>query len=122
MTLVLLVTAAVQLTGPSFSLWQKSNKGSAIIDYKTKLGADMALQYEKGLPDRPVVVSELSKKTQSGVPSGAEPSGFPSESKDSIQRLKRDYEALADMEKRRKNERAALIAEMLRNDGVDPES
>ncbi|XP_018014847.1 dnaJ homolog subfamily C member 17 [Hyalella azteca] len=91
---------------------QKGSKGSALIDYMDKSGAEMALQYEKGLPDCPMIVSELKHSASEPAPSQS------AEGKAASDTAKRDYEALADMEKRRKNERARLIAEMLRADGV----
>ena len=73
----------------------------------------MAIQFEKGLEQCPVTVSALEVKP----PPQTAPSQAPEP--DSEVKNKRDYESLADMEKRRKNERARLIAEMLSSDGVE---
>lgn len=100
---------------------QKGQKGTALVDYKLKSGAEMATQFERGLPECPVSVTEV-------CPRPPAPSTTPSSGQDDGEAYrsglygaptnKRDYETLADMEKRRRNERARLIEEMKR-EGVE---
>ena len=78
-----------------------------------KLLQDMACQYESGLDSCPVTVSAF------GAPPPAAAAAEPALSaREAESKRKWDYESLADMEKRRKNERAREMARILRNDGL----
>nr|XP_027227106.1 uncharacterized protein LOC113819072 [Penaeus vannamei] len=89
---------------------QKSKKGTAMIDYKTKQGADMAVQFEKGQIGKPVEVSHVSEKP---------PKESASKSKEPEPKAKGfDFESVADMNRRREEERKRLIEEILRSENM----
>lgn len=88
---------------------------------------DMALQFEQGLPDCPVTVSLLKSDVAAEKHSHKSSEDHTKKSNgestlSEAEQKKRDYESLADMEKRRRNERAALIDSILRSDGAEPET
>lgn len=90
------------------------------ICFTSRVEQEMACQCERGLPACPVTVSTPRSANPPSKPSSTTCSSSTTSSKKQEEaKRKRDYETLADMEKRRKNERALLIAEMLRHDGVD---
>ena len=76
----------------------------------------MAVMCERGLESCPLTVCHLEVKAP--APTSVKDSTV-TNSQNNV-KDKTDYETLADMHKRRQNERARLIAEMLRTDGVDP--
>ncbi|KAG0718615.1 DnaJ subfamily C member 17 [Chionoecetes opilio] len=90
---------------------QKSKKGTALIDYKTKQGADMAVQFEKGLLGKPLEVTRVTaepkkpdkKKTTKEEPVDLKPNY--------------DFESVTAMNQRRQDERKKLIAEMMQQEG-----
>ena len=73
---------------------------------------ELAVQCEKGLPACPISLSALFGEPKKKPAKGGDPAD-PEAGK-----RKRDFESLADMEKRRKNERARLMEEIMLNDGV----
>jgi len=89
----------------AFVMEQGASEGKAFISYRTKEDAELAIAHEKGLPACAITLSRAWKEDK------------PKEVK-TAQKRSRDYETLADMEKRRRNERAEIMAEIRRNDGV----
>ncbi|KAK7084833.1 DnaJ (Hsp40), subfamily C, member 17 [Halocaridina rubra] len=86
---------------------QKSKKGTALIEYKDKSGADMAVQFEKGQMGKPVEVTHITetpKESKKTPPAKTEPAK---------QKSGYDYESIADMNRRRLEERQRLIQEIL---------
>lgn len=90
---------------------QRTKKGTALIDYKTKQGADMAVQFEKGIPGKPLevtlVTSEPKKSDTKKTPKEA-----PADLKPNY-----DFESVSAMNQRRLEERRKLIEEIMREEG-----
>ncbi|XP_068216452.1 dnaJ homolog subfamily C member 17 isoform X2 [Palaemon carinicauda] len=91
---------------------QKSKKGTALIEYKTKTGADMAVQFEKGQIGKPLEVVHVKAE----APKVPEHKEIPEEEKD--QSGNYDYESIADMNIRRQDERRRLIEEILKEEAM----
>ncbi|XP_068216663.1 dnaJ homolog subfamily C member 17-like [Palaemon carinicauda] len=116
---------------------QKSKKGTALIEYKTKTGAivtdgfqldfwvtvfgprmnksnfkDMAVQFEKGQIGKPLEVVHVKAE----APKVPEHKEIPQEEKD--QSGNYDYESIADMNIRRQDERRRLIEEILKEEAM----
>jgi len=88
-----------------FVFEQGPSKGKALISYCNREDAELAIAHEKGLPACELAVSRTWKED---LP----------KSEDRGAKRSRDYESLADMEKRRRNERAEIMAEIRRMDGL----
>ncbi|XP_076036690.1 dnaJ homolog subfamily C member 17-like isoform X2 [Oratosquilla oratoria] len=86
---------------------QKGKKGTALLDYDTKLGADMAVQFEKGKIEHPVEVSHYEKK---------EVQEKSKKEKKAPSKPCYDFESVAEMNRRREKERKRLIDEMIKGD------
>ncbi|XP_064111879.1 dnaJ homolog subfamily C member 17-like [Macrobrachium nipponense] len=91
---------------------QKSKKGTALIEYKTKGGADMAVQFEKGQIGKPLEVVHVKAEAPK-VPGRKE---VPQE--EQKQGGNYDYESIADMNIRRQEERRRLIEEILKEEAM----
>lgn len=96
---------------------QKGNKGTAMIDYATYQGADMAVQFEKGMIGKPIEVSHITSETLK-KPDKKEDKKDDSKA-ESKNASGNDYkfESVADMNRRRQAERQRLIEEMMREEG-----
>ncbi|CAL4059529.1 unnamed protein product, partial [Meganyctiphanes norvegica] len=91
---------------------QKGNKGTAMIDYANYQGADMAVQFEKGLIGKPVEVAHVTPETMK-KPDKKDDSKNKTESASGNSN---PFESVADMNRRRQAERQKLIEEILNRD------
>lgn len=93
---------------------QKNKRGTALIDYKTKNAADMAVQFEKGQIGKPVEVSRIREAPQKKphVPKNSD------KEEESKEKSNLDYESIAAMNQRRQEERRRLIEEIMREEGL----
>lgn len=91
---------------------QKTKKGTALIEYKEKSGADMAVQFEKGQMGKPVevchVVADPAKEPDSKNTTEVDDS--------QQQQAKYDFESVAEMNRRRQEERKKLIDEIMKDE------
>lgn len=89
---------------------QKKKKGTALIDYKTRQGADMAVQFEKGVLGNPLEVTRVtSEPTKSHKKE--KPKETPVDLKPNY-----DFESISAMQQRRQEERRKLIEEIMRKE------
>ncbi|KAK3870970.1 hypothetical protein Pcinc_023855 [Petrolisthes cinctipes] len=87
----------------------RSRKGTALIEFKTKQAADMAVQYEKGQPGKSLEVCHLTEEPEKRKKEKKE------EKKESG-KPNYDFESVAAMNKRRQDERKKLIEEILKEE------
>ncbi|KAK8740842.1 hypothetical protein OTU49_002721 [Cherax quadricarinatus] len=93
---------------------QKTKKGTALIDYKTKTAADMAVQYEKGQVGKPVEVSLIQEAPEKR----SHPKHKSDKQTESKPKSNLDYESIAAMNQRRQEERRRLIEEIMKEEGM----
>ncbi|XP_071518849.1 dnaJ homolog subfamily C member 17 [Panulirus ornatus] len=93
---------------------QKSKRGTALIDFKTKQGADMAVQFEKGQVGKPVEVSHVVEEP----PKKSKPKRKPEKQSEERTKSNFDYESIAAMNQRRQEERRKLIEEIMKEEGM----
>ncbi|KAL7640974.1 UNVERIFIED_CONTAM: hypothetical protein RMT77_008111 [Armadillidium vulgare] len=84
-------------------LKKKGSKGTALIEFKTENGANLASQFEKGLIGKPIEVTRVVERKRD-------------DKKEETGRSSRDFETVAQMNQRREIERRKLIEEMLRRE------
>ncbi|CAH2041387.1 unnamed protein product, partial [Iphiclides podalirius] len=82
-------------------------RGSALVEYSTKQASEMAVEFEKGLPENPLTLKWLNKKPI-----------LTAENKQSGPSLisERDYESIVLTKLRQAAERQKLIDEMMKED------
>lgn len=83
-------------------------KGSAMIEFKTQDGAEMAVAYEKGLLDNPLTLQWIGAAPTSGKTSAG--SGEPTTITDN------DFESLVLRQMRQAEERKRLIEQMMQEE------
>lgn len=96
---------------------QKGSKGTAMIDYANYQGADMAVQFEKGMVGKPIEVSHITQEPMK-KPEKKDDKKEDSESESKgASANNHNFESVADMNRRRQAERQKLIEDMLKEEG-----
>ncbi|XP_042240649.1 dnaJ homolog subfamily C member 17-like [Homarus americanus] len=93
---------------------QKTKKGTALIDFKTKQGADMAVQFEKGQVGKPLEVSYIVEK----LLKQPKPDRKTEKQEESTLKPNLDYESITAMNQRRQDERRKLIEQIMKEEGM----
>uniref|UniRef100_A0A0P4VZQ5 J domain-containing protein n=1 Tax=Scylla olivacea TaxID=85551 RepID=A0A0P4VZQ5_SCYOL len=91
---------------------QRTKKGTALIDYKTKQGADMAVQFEKGMLGKPIEVTHMTAEPKKSDAKERKPKEAAVDLKPNY-----DYESVSAMNQRRQAERRKLIEQIMQEEG-----
>ncbi|XP_068627912.1 dnaJ homolog subfamily C member 17 [Battus philenor] len=91
----------------SVLIFSPKKKGSALVEFSSKEASEMAVEFEKGLPENPLSLKWLNNKPVLTTKKNASTSSLVSE---------RDYESIVLRKMRQAAERQRLIEEMLKED------
>lgn len=96
---------------------QKGSKGTAMIDYANYQGADMAVQFEKGMIGKPIEVSHITPETMKKPDKKDDKKEDSKTESKSASGNNYQFESVAEMNRRRQAERQKLIEEMMKEEG-----